>query len=158
VANKGGLAIGFKVAGTSLAFVSCHLAAHEGEKYRKRRNDNCKEILNGARLGVKAVDMDHQFHHVFWFGVSGLGLHALVNWVCFVRLADVRSFQDLNYRIDPSLSSTLSVLPWNEVRACGPQLRTPGGLRRSDLELVFASVSSNTSTSPTSSIGRLGTS
>lgn len=32
----GGLAISLRVRGTSLCFVSCHLAAHEGEKYRRK--------------------------------------------------------------------------------------------------------------------------
>ncbi len=38
VANKGGLAIALRVKGTSLCFVSCHLAAHEGEKYLRKVN------------------------------------------------------------------------------------------------------------------------
>lgn len=43
---SGGLVVSLKVGSTSLAFVSCHLAAHEGEKYLKRRHDNVSEIIN----------------------------------------------------------------------------------------------------------------
>lgn len=76
VGNKGGCIVRFSCKGTSFAFVSCHLAAHEGEKYIKARNDNCREVLEGARVGIEAMDVVPQTHHVFWMG-------------------------DLNYRIDP---------------------------------------------------------
>lgn len=43
--------------------------AHEGQNHLARRNDSCVEILQGARLGDRRnVDVDSQFHHVFWFG------------------------------------------------------------------------------------------
>lgn len=54
-ASSGGLAVSLRVGSTSLCFVSCHLAAHEGEKYLKRRHENVHEIINvrggRARIG-----------------------------------------------------------------------------------------------------------
>ena len=76
VGNKGGLVVRFKCLDSTFAFVSCHLAAHEGEKYRQARNDNCYEVLEGARIGLESLDIVPQTHHVFWMG-------------------------DLNYRLDP---------------------------------------------------------
>eukprot|EP00949_MAST-11_sp_MAST-11-sp1_P004192 g4192.t1 len=71
--NKGGLAIKFNVAGMSLCFISCHLAAHM--KNLGNRNEDCSEIIKNLRLENKRIDMVHQFDHVFLLG-------------------------DLNYRID----------------------------------------------------------
>ncbi|CAN0473260.1 unnamed protein product, partial [Ascophyllum nodosum] len=69
VANKGGLVCKLRLRGTTLCFVSCHLQAHEGQNHLARRNASCAEILQGARLGERpSVDLDMQFHHVFWFG------------------------------------------------------------------------------------------
>eukprot|EP01038_Epipyxis_sp_PR26KG_P007396 gene7396-10080_t len=66
--NKGGLVLGLEVEGTKLAFVSTHLAAHEGIKYCNARNESIIEILNGARIGNTNLDITHQYHHVFWMG------------------------------------------------------------------------------------------
>ncbi|CAN0150235.1 unnamed protein product, partial [Scytosiphon promiscuus] len=69
VANKGGLVCKLRLRGTTLCFVSCHLQAHEGQNHLARRNASCAEILQGARLGDRRiVDVDSQFHHVFWLG------------------------------------------------------------------------------------------
>ncbi|CAM9391250.1 unnamed protein product, partial [Discosporangium mesarthrocarpum] len=69
VANKGGLVCKLRLLGTTMCFVSCHLQAHEGKNNLERRNSSCAEILQGARLGDRRqVDLDCQFHHVFWFG------------------------------------------------------------------------------------------
>jgi len=76
VGNKGGLVVRFSCRDTTFAFVSCHLAAHEGEQYRNARNDNCREVLEGARVGIPQMDIVPQTDHVFWMG-------------------------DLNYRLDP---------------------------------------------------------
>lgn len=46
--NKGGIVIALHIAETRLCFVSAHLAAHEGEGYRERRNADCAEILRGT--------------------------------------------------------------------------------------------------------------
>lgn len=76
--NKGGLIIRFLLEETSFAFVSCHLAAHEGPKYGAARSDNIEEVLDGgARIGeISQLDIMTQTDHTFWMG-------------------------DLNYRIDP---------------------------------------------------------
>lgn len=104
VGNKGGLFASFKVGNTSLCFVSCHLAAHEAEKFQRRRNADCAEIIRGcshAHLKEKAPhipkkrplakksnladrkkvvpELTDHYHHAFWFG-------------------------DLNYRIDLALA------------------------------------------------------
>ena len=51
-ANKGGQLLALRLGGTTtLAFVSAHLNAHEGEAKRKRRNEDVAEILSGARAG-----------------------------------------------------------------------------------------------------------
>ena len=57
VPNKGGLVVRFMVAGTSVAFVSCHLEAHEGAGHRQARNNNCEEVMNGARVGWSKADV-----------------------------------------------------------------------------------------------------
>jgi phosphatidylinositol-3,4,5-trisphosphate 5-phosphatase 1 len=74
--NKGGLIVRFQYLDTSFAFVSCHLAAHEGKEHRQQRNDNCVEILQGARVANQNFDIVPQTDHIFWMG-------------------------DLNYRVDP---------------------------------------------------------
>jgi len=66
--NKGGLLATMNIDNTSLAFVSCHLAAHEGVTKCQLRNDSIKEILKGARVRNKNLDILAQFHHVFWMG------------------------------------------------------------------------------------------
>lgn len=66
--NKGGLLVAFHVDGTKFAFVSCHLAAHEGIKYCEARNASIIEILGGVRAGDRRYDITEQFHHVFWMG------------------------------------------------------------------------------------------
>eukprot|EP01031_Cornospumella_fuschlensis_P028480 gene28479-34377_t len=66
--NKGGLLVTFTIDGTKLAFVSCHLAAHEGVKHCEDRNASIVEILGGARTGNKDIDITEQFHHVIWMG------------------------------------------------------------------------------------------
>ncbi|OQR98644.1 phosphatidylinositol-3,4,5-trisphosphate 5-phosphatase [Achlya hypogyna] len=68
IGNKGGAVLKLTVDGLSLCFVNCHLAAHEAQKFLDRRNSDCAEILNGARVGLKSLSIDHQFDHAFWFG------------------------------------------------------------------------------------------
>uniref|UniRef100_K3X4F6 C2 domain-containing protein n=1 Tax=Globisporangium ultimum (strain ATCC 200006 / CBS 805.95 / DAOM BR144) TaxID=431595 RepID=K3X4F6_GLOUD len=72
--NKGGLIFKMVVQNTSLCFVSCHLAAHQDQKFLDKRNSDCASIL-GTNFAMKKVSLDHQFDHCFWFG-------------------------DLNYRVD----------------------------------------------------------
>lgn len=71
--NKGGLVSALQFGGTTIGFVSCHLAAHS--KFLHRRNRDCADILKFARVGNHKLDILAQCQHVFWFG-------------------------DLNYRID----------------------------------------------------------
>jgi hypothetical protein len=66
--NKGGLLICLDVYGTTLAFVSCHLAAHEGVSKCEARNESIKEILGGVRVGDVRFDVSNQKHHMFWMG------------------------------------------------------------------------------------------
>lgn len=66
--NKGGLLCALTVDGTKLAFVSCHLTAHEGVKHCEDRNASIVEILGGVRAGDKRIDITEQFHHVIWMG------------------------------------------------------------------------------------------
>jgi len=68
VANKGGQIVKLAVYGTTLCFVSCHLAAHEGAKHLANRNDSVREIFQGARMGNKQLDAASQFHHCFFMG------------------------------------------------------------------------------------------
>ncbi len=66
--NKGGLCVSFTVHGTSLAFISCHLTAHEGVKNCCFRNESTKEILGGVRSGDVRFDPSAKTHHTFWMG------------------------------------------------------------------------------------------
>ncbi|KAF0693475.1 Aste57867_15572 [Aphanomyces stellatus] len=68
VALQGGAVLKVVVNQRSFCFVNCHLAAHEAQKFLERRNSDVAEILNGARVGQKSVELDHQFDHAFWFG------------------------------------------------------------------------------------------
>jgi hypothetical protein len=54
--NKGGLLIKLSVYDTSICFVACHLAAHEAEKFQKRRNNDCAEIIRGCSHTHLAAD------------------------------------------------------------------------------------------------------
>ncbi|KAH7474199.1 Phosphatidylinositol 3,4,5-trisphosphate 5-phosphatase 2B [Phytophthora ramorum] len=65
--NKGGLLFKCVVENTSLCFASCHLAAHQDQKFLDKRNSDCATIL-GTQFGQKNVSIDHQFDHCFWFG------------------------------------------------------------------------------------------
>jgi len=66
--NKGGQCIKLSLNGTSLCFVSCHLAAHEGGKHLEARNSDVREIMSGVEVGLKGLDLASQFHHCFWMG------------------------------------------------------------------------------------------
>ena len=66
--NKGGLVVRLRLGATSLAFVSCHLAAHS--HMLSRRNHNCSELLRetASALGPRHLTAAAQFDHVFWLG------------------------------------------------------------------------------------------
>merc|ERR1711865_1159525 len=57
VGNKGGQIVRFCYRGTSFAFISSHLAAHEGKSHRERRCADCAEILEEARVGWEKGDV-----------------------------------------------------------------------------------------------------
>jgi len=80
VGNKGGQIVRFCYRGTSFAFISSHLAAHEGKSHRERRCADCAEILEEARVGWEKGDVLCQTDHLFWMG-------------------------DLNFRLDLSMAS-----------------------------------------------------
>ena len=72
VGNKGGLIVRLDVATTSFAFVSCHLAAHEGAAPLAARNAMCRKVLlktvgDVAGAGRK-LDAAHAVDHVVWLG------------------------------------------------------------------------------------------
>jgi hypothetical protein len=68
VGNKGGLAISCEVAGTSMCFVSAHLAAHQDEA--ERRASDFAEIEGGIRLckAKRPVDLSNRFDFLCWMG------------------------------------------------------------------------------------------
>ncbi|KAJ1426998.1 Endonuclease/exonuclease/phosphatase [Ochromonadaceae sp. CCMP2298] len=66
--NKGGILVTMQVDGTSLAFISCHLSAHEGVKHCEERNASIYEIFGGVRAGDVRFDVAEQSHHLFWMG------------------------------------------------------------------------------------------
>lgn len=84
IPNKGGVCIALKFWDTSLCFVNCHLAAHEGQC--EARNGNYREIVGNMRINDQNIDILNQFHHVFWFG-------------------------DLNYRLDLGAAEERLVAP-----------------------------------------------
>jgi hypothetical protein len=86
IGNKGGVVVAFEVCGTALCFVNCHLAAHEGQQFLEKRNQDIGEIIHGvAKAGIKRGsddlmdDFTTSYHHCFWLG-------------------------DLNYRIDLNIA------------------------------------------------------
>ncbi|MCO5552118.1 hypothetical protein L7F22_005628 [Adiantum nelumboides] len=64
--NKGGICVSLKFWDTSLCFVNCHFAAHEGQY--EARNANYKEIVGNICINNPNTDILNQFHHVFWLG------------------------------------------------------------------------------------------
>ncbi|KAH7288076.1 hypothetical protein KP509_31G011100 [Ceratopteris richardii] len=66
VSNKGGICISLKFWDTSLCFLNCHFAAHEGQC--EARNENYREIVGNLRMLSTNTDILNQFHHVFWLG------------------------------------------------------------------------------------------
>eukprot|EP00049_Salpingoeca_infusionum_P018380 m.356985 g.356985 ORF g.356985 m.356985 type:complete len:494 (+) comp17679_c0_seq1:269-1750(+) len=94
VSNKGGIVASITVGDTVISFVSSHLAAHEGEDFKQRRNDDVREIFSGTK-GVSSVggDITSCSHHVIWMG-------------------------DLNYRMNVALvDEELATKPHEEIFA-----------------------------------------
>lgn len=86
---QGGLIVKLTFLGTSLAFVSSHLAAHT--QYVQHRNADFREIIHETRkhIGSRELDVMSEFDHVVWMG-------------------------DLNYRIDLNLGKDPAPYPDNE--------------------------------------------
>jgi len=74
--RKGAVGVCFDLHDVSLAFVCCHLSAHQGKV--AARNNDVRQILRHLRLRNAAFDVTQQFDHIFFFG-------------------------DMNYRIDAPL-------------------------------------------------------
>ena len=66
VGNKGGLGIKVEYKGTSMVFLSCHLAAHMG--HVEDRLSNVREIFRNLRFGNTKIEMTAQFDYLFLFG------------------------------------------------------------------------------------------
>ena len=66
VGNKGGLGIKIEYKGTSMVFLSCHLAAHMG--HTEDRLSNVREIFRNLRFGNAKIEMTAQFDYLFLFG------------------------------------------------------------------------------------------
>ena len=66
--NKGGICISFNVRDTVLTFISCHLAAHEGNSKCKLRNMSTEEILGGIKTVFKDFDPSLTSHYTFFMG------------------------------------------------------------------------------------------
>ncbi|RHY75165.1 hypothetical protein DYB34_002085 [Aphanomyces astaci] len=75
IGNKGGVVVKLVVDQRSFCFVNCHLAAHEAQKFLERRNSDVSEILSGARVGQRGIELDHQFDHAFWMGDMNYRVH-----------------------------------------------------------------------------------
>eukprot|EP00659_Diplonema_papillatum_P009259 gene9259-14345_t len=63
---KGAAGISLRFHNTSMAFVSCHLAARM--ERQKMRKTNVEEIVSQIQLAHKDIDLSSQFQHVFWMG------------------------------------------------------------------------------------------
>jgi hypothetical protein len=53
--NKGDVLVSVEVERTVLCFVVCHLAAHEGDRYRRARDESLRAVLCGARVGPRSL-------------------------------------------------------------------------------------------------------
>jgi hypothetical protein len=64
--TKGGIGISLRYLETSMAFVTCHLAARL--ERNAMRNTNIEEVIDGLQLAIRETDICNQFNHVFMFG------------------------------------------------------------------------------------------
>jgi len=71
--SKGGAAVVLHLAGTTIAFVSCHLPANSLDG----RRDAFKYLVNqlGEALGDPSFSLTLQFHHVIWMGDLNYRMH-----------------------------------------------------------------------------------
>jgi len=66
MANKGALGVAFHWDDTSICFINCHLAAHQGMV--KERNENYQRICTNTKIGQGNLGFLHQYHYVVWMG------------------------------------------------------------------------------------------
>jgi hypothetical protein len=110
VANKATVCVSFMLKHTSFAFVTAHLAAHQGSKYIELRNDNVRQSIRNIKCSSAQVSMYNSiasdllstFDHIIWSG-------------------------DLNYRLNYKQTTPQSQTPRNN--------NTMTQLQRSDSSL-----------------------
>ena len=116
----------FTVDSTKLAFISSHLAAHEGAKKCGLRNDHVKEILGRWGIGILA-SFDNPFpltHEEIL--PSNLTINTLSTSCPHSHLLETISFLD-----DPSSSSSLAPNPLSPLLST-PPIHLIGGVRAGD--------------------------
>lgn len=72
--NKGGIVLAMDFLETWICFVSAHLAAHEGEEYKERRNADCAEILRGTLRAGHGKNSGVSLVFIFWLSFHILAL------------------------------------------------------------------------------------
>ena len=116
---QGGIVATVKIRKTKLAFISAHLAAHEGYKYYQNRNNDVSSILDGGKTSKYDASLEN--HHCFLFG-------------------------DLNYRLkypsmfsDPSLAVQRAVdqIKKNQWTALNDLDELQKGLKNKDMMVGF---------------------
>ncbi|KAI9315836.1 Endonuclease/exonuclease/phosphatase [Dichotomocladium elegans] len=98
--NKGGIAIRFKLDGSSLCFVNCHLAA--GQSHLQQRNADAEGILQTAEFPAG------EDHSIFVNG--GDGSMIMDHEHCFLS-------GDLNYRINLTRSKVMELISTPDLKA-----------------------------------------
>lgn len=96
MANKGAVGVSFKFYETSLAFICCHLAAHQNKV--EDRNENFRAVIRGISPSIRQInnsyiDITNQVDHLIWIG-------------------------DLNYRIDLPREEVIELIAdkkWNSL-------------------------------------------
>ncbi|GAB0493984.1 hypothetical protein MMPV_005272 [Pyropia vietnamensis] len=98
VGNKGAVGVVLRLGDTSVAFINAHLAAHDGPKYRRERQEDVKDLVRSlerdradAKRGDGGLPLFHRFTHLFWMG-------------------------DLNYRLNTALTLGGKQLPFEARR------------------------------------------
>jgi len=84
----GAVGVSFWLYDYSFCFISSHLAAHI-EKVGKR-NADYKEIISQMKLGNKDIDINNQFHYMYWMG-------------------------DLNYRLEAPRDTVLDLIKTTDI-------------------------------------------
>ena len=90
--NKGGVAVALRYRGTPIAFVASHLAARATAKRNRRRNKDVRNIIENCNIGLKNIDMIHQYN-VFWLGDLNYRLN--LEWDAAVALVKKRDWPTL---------------------------------------------------------------